>query len=215
MDWSQILDWNQYVKLLVGLFAVVDPLASVPVFLALVQGYSAPDRQRVIRASVLTFLATLLLFTFFGNNILGLFAIHIDSLQIAGGLLILLMALDMLRGGEAEPADTADATPRQADISVGIVPLAIPFLAGPGAITTILIFANAYDYVGHRVVVAVVIGTVAVLIALILRMAPMINRVVGGTGMSVFHRVMGLIVAAIAVEFIIAGLAAHFPSLVH
>lgn len=212
IDWSELQNWNEYLKLLIGLFAIVGPLSVIPTFLTLVAGLSDAAKQRVVSVASITVLITLLLFTFFGKQILDLFSISLAAFRIAGGILLMMLALDMLRASPNEP-EPGELKPATNALSIALAPLAIPLLSGPGAISTIVIYSAIHESFTHKLLVAAVVFTVAVLINLILRLALRTGNLIGPNARIVMNRVMGLIVASIAVEFILDALADHFPSL--
>lgn len=212
VDLSEFRNWTEYLQLLVGLFAITDPLTAVPTFLSVVDSHTEAEKRRVVLVAAITVLLVLLAFTFLGKAILDLFSISLAAFRIAGGLLLLLLAVDMIRS-ENDPSEATQGKKRGSATSVGVAPVAIPLLAGPGAISTIIIYTTAHDALGHKILVSGVIITVVILIFIILRFALRIGKVIGPTGMTVFNRIMGLIVASIAIEFILDALAEHFPSL--
>jgi multiple antibiotic resistance protein len=211
-DLNQLLDWTEYTKLLIGLLAIASPLSAIPIFLGLTSDRTPAERQRIALVAASVAAATLLVFTFLGKALLSLFGITIEAFQIAGGILLLLMALGMM--GALPGATTSDESDSSGRASIGIVPLAIPLLAGPGAISTILIYAHRHESLAHDLLVSGVIISVMTIVFLTLRLSTVIGPKLGKTGISVLNRIMGLIVAAIAVEFIVDGLAARFPALV-
>lgn len=212
LDWSEMKNWNEYLKLLVGLIAIIDPLALVPTFLSLAVQHTVAEKRQIAAVSSFTVLVTLLAFTFFGQAILNLFAISLAAFRVAGGLVLLLLALDMLRARDEATATPEVAGARSA-ISLAIVPLAIPLLAGPGAISTVIIYATLHPSLSHRVLVSAVIATVAVVVFGVLRLATHAEKLLGETSLLVFNHLMGLIIAAVALEFILGGLLTHFPVL--
>jgi len=207
-----ILDWPEFVKLFVGLVAIANPVAAIPI-MASAMGEMTPGYHRqIILMAVLTFIVTLVLFAFIGEGILKFLGISIESFRIAGGILLLLTAIQMMSGNVLTDSDTNGTNP-EVGKALGIVPIGIPILAGPGAISTIIIYAHRTETLAHDVIVTGVILVVAIMIFLTLLIAPMLNRLMGKTGLVVFNRVMGLIIAAIGIEFIVSGLAVHFPGL--
>lgn len=211
MNWAEIENWTEYSKLLIGLFAITGPLSTLPVFLGLTAQKSASEKIRVAQVAVLTFAVSLLIFTYFGQAILDIFGISLAAFRIAGGILLLITALDMMRSDvETKPVEN---TRNSKTAAIGIVPLAIPLLAGPGAISTIIVYAGAHESFEHSILVSLVILSVALLVYLIFRLALAMGPMLGDTVTIVMNRVMGLIVAAIGIEFIIHGIADHFPQL--
>jgi multiple antibiotic resistance protein len=212
MNWAEIENWTEYSKLLIGLFAITGPLSSLPIFLGLTAERSILERIRVAQVAVLTFAISMLIFTYFGQAILDLFGISLPAFRIAGGILLLLTALDMMRSDmETKPAEKTTVVKSAA---VGIVPLAIPLLAGPGSISTIIIYASAHESLAHSILVSIVILSVSLLVYLTFRLALSMGPIMGETATIVMNRVMGLIVASIAIEFMLHGIADHFPQLI-
>ena len=210
MDWAELSNWTEYTKLLIGLFAVSGPLTSLPVYLALTAGRAESEKVRVAMVAVFTYVVTLICFTYLGGAILHFFGISLAAFRIAGGLLLLLTALDMMRSdGDEQRIEKL----KDSKSSIGVVPIAIPLMAGPGAISTIVIYANAHETIEHSLLVSLVIATVALLLYLNLRLAVAMGPLFGKTGTTVMNRVLGLIVASIAIEFMLHGIAEHFPKL--
>lgn len=211
MDFSDLTNWHEYSKLVIGLIALVPPSITIPFYLSLVNSRPDEEKRQVAFFSSLAFAVTLLLFTFAGEFILELFGISVSAFRIAGGLLLLLMALDMMRSS-IEP-DESDPATSGSPLSVSIVPLAIPILAGPGTISTIVIYAQLHEGVGHRLLVAGVILIVTLFIYLCFRLSLKAGSLFTPSTSLVFNRVMGLVVAAIAIEFLLHGIAGHLPDL--
>ena len=211
MDWAELTNWTEYSKLLIGLFAIAGPLSTLPVFLGLTKDRSTSEKNRVALVAVITFAIALIIFTYFGQAILNIFGISIAAFRIAGGILLLLTALDMMRSDDGE--QPVERTTNSKSMAIGIVPIAIPLLSGPGAISTIIVYANAHQSMEHLLLVSLVIITVALLVYLTFRLALAMGPLLGDTATTVMNRVMGLIVASIAIEFILHGIAEHFPQL--
>ena len=208
--WTELLNITEYVKLSIGLIAICNPLSTLPVYLALTEQFSSSQKKRTVLVSASAFVVILILFTFMGEVILQFFGITIEAFRIAGGIYLLLMAMEMIRG---KSSSVHKQTPNAADMySIGIVPLAIPLTAGPGAMSTIIVYAHRHISLAHDLLVSAVVVTVGIIFYLMLWFAPLASKMVGKAGLTVFNRIMGLIIAAIAVEFIIDGLAVHFPA---
>jgi multiple antibiotic resistance protein len=210
-DGVELREWNEYVRLLVGLLALINPLTVLPIFLGLVQGRAEAEKRHISSVAAVTVLVTLLIFTYFGGALLDLFAITIDSFRIAGGILLLLTALEMMRAKAGARAGGEDT---EVNItSIGIVPLGIPLLAGPGAIVTTIVDATALPTLAHKLAVSLVVVLAAIVVYVALRLSAKAGTYMSPTAMTIFNRVMGLIIASIAIEFMLAGLAAKFPVL--
>lgn len=209
-------EWHQLFKITVALFAIVNPFGGIPIFISATSGWSARDRARTARTVALTVFCVLAVAAFTGDRILDFFNISIGSFLVGGGILILLLAISMLQAKESlirqTPEEAVEAADRQA---IGVVPLGIPLLAGPGAISSVIIAAHQFrhgDFVGH-VMLLIPIATVALVVWGIFLLSGRISRRLGKTGINIVTRLMGLILAAMAVEFIARGLIELFPKL--
>ncbi|MFM8590627.1 MAG: MarC family protein [Limnohabitans sp.] len=205
-------------KPLITLLAIVNPLACVPFFIHYTQGFSRPQRQRTVVIASITAFAVIAASALLGLQILEFFNISLASFQVGGGMLLLTSALSMLNAQPAEARANADevhdAEARAAEgASIAVVPLTIPLLTGPATMSTVVIYAEkARDLVqlGTLVGYGVVI---ALATALCFSLATPIARVLGRTGINVMTRLMGLILAALAVEVMADGLLKLFPAL--
>jgi multiple antibiotic resistance protein len=203
-------EWSHLFKVGIALFAIVNPIGTVPIFVTATEGWPDSDRTRTVRIIALTVFSVLTVAIFIGDKILTFFGISIPSFQVGGGILLLLMAISMMHGHsnrqteqEAEAAVTRDA--------VAIVPLSIPLLAGPGAISSIIITAEqSGSFWGHMLLVIPVL-VVALLVWAILNLSMGIARRLGAVGIIIVTRLMGLILAAMAIEFMTQGLGSLFP----
>jgi multiple antibiotic resistance protein len=205
-------------KPLITLLAVVNPLACVPFFIHFTQGFNKAQRQRTILVSSFTTFVVIAISALLGLQILAFFGISLASFQVGGGMLLLSSALSMLNAQPAEARANADEVhDAEARATVGasiaVVPLAIPLLTGPATMSTVVIYADKAKtllqlgtLVGYGVVIALAT-------ALCFAMAAPIARVMGKTGINVMTRLMGLILAALAVEVMADGLHKLFPVL--
>ena len=205
-------------KPLLTLLAIVNPLAVVPFFIHYTQDFTREQRQRTIWISSFTAFAVIATSALLGLQILAFFGITLASFQVGGGLLLMTSALSMLNAQPAEARSNAgemqDAAERSAArASIAVVPLTIPLLTGPATMSTVVIYADrAKDFL--QVVMLVGYGVViALATALCLSLAQPIARVLGKTGINVMTRLMGLILAALAVEVMSDGLVKLFPAL--
>ncbi len=189
-----------------SLFSIVDPIACVPVFLALVGGeHRASQRSIAMRAS-LTALIVLLLFAATGTAIFHFFGITIPAFKVAGGILLFTMALEMMRAKTSPVRNTPEETSEaQHKDDVAIVPIGIPLLSGPGAIATAMMWSARAQSMGEKAAVYASIVLVIGIALLALMFAPRVLRFFGKTGINVISRIMGLILAATAAQFVIDG----------
>ncbi|MCK6432877.1 MAG: MarC family protein [Aquabacterium sp.] len=203
-------------KPLIALLAIVNPIGAVPFFLALTQGFTSEQRQRTLRVSAFSAFCVVAISGLAGLHIIQFFGISIASFQVGGGILLLLSAMHMLNAQPAESGkDDVDEGQARADAgdSIAVVPLTIPLLTGPATISTMVIYAEkTRTFFEHAVLVGygVVIGA-ATYLAFVA--SGRIARVLGQTGINVMTRLMGLILAAMAVELLADGLGKLFPIL--
>ncbi|WP_093117790.1 MarC family protein [Salinihabitans flavidus] len=189
----------------VTIFVIIDPIGLAPIFVALTRGMTTAQRRAIgLRACLIAFFI-LALFAFFGEAVLGFIGISMPAFRIAGGALLFLTALDMLferrtkrREGQAEEEDEGD--------DPSVFPLAIPLIAGPGAIATVILLAGQSPGVqGTALVLAVAVAVLLVVLALFLA-AGLLERALGRIGINVVTRLLGMLLAALSVQFILVGL---------
>jgi len=191
-----------------AIFFVVDPLAIIPTFLAMTQGDSAEKKRATARKAGLATAITLLVFALAGGFIFRMLGITLSAFRVAGGVLLFLLAIDMMRAMPSKVRQTKEEEDEgSAKDDIAVVPLTIPMLAGPGAIaTTMVCVSNANgNPVKQGILVAVIVVT-GLATWLVLRSAVHVERSLGTTGLNVMTRVMGLFVAAVAVQFVVGGL---------
>jgi len=209
-----VVDWIGLAKSAVGLVAIVNPPIAVPIFVSLTEGQSSRDRRRTARLTGLSVLIILMVSAWIGGPLLGALGIRFSSFRVGGGILLLLMAIAMLharqtgsrrRAEELEEAETKE--------QVAVVPLALPILAGPGAISLVILDFQRGDDLMTRAGICLNIALVALLVWVMLRSAERVAAVLGKTGINIVSRIMGLLLAALAVELIASGLLELFPGL--
>ena len=197
-----------------SVFSIVDPFAAVPIFLVLVGQQPREAQDRIALRASLTCFSVLTAFAAAGSFIFSFFGITIPAFKVAGGILLFGVALDMMR---AKPSPTR-TTPEERTIAeskedVGLVPMGIPLLSGPGAIATVMVLAGKAHGFEQRLAVHAAIFAVSLLALLVLRSSTVVARVLGKTGLNVIGRIMGLILAALAVQFILDGVHEALPTL--
>ena len=187
-------------EIFVTLLVIMDPPGSVPVFLSLTGAHTRKARNRSADLAVVTALTVIVSFALFGQQVLQYLHVTLAALQVSGGLLLLLVALELLMGW-------GNDRPRKDDVNVSMVPLGTPLLAGPGAIAATIVFAKAVH--GGRQALALGAGIVAVhvVIWLTLRFSTVILRLLGRSGVSLVTRIAGLLLSAIAVQLAADGIA--------
>ena len=209
------MDIPELVKAALALFAIVDPVGVIPIFLLATQGYTLKQSRSAARIAAMTVLGVLTVFTFLGEPMLSFFGIRLAAFSVAGGLLLLLLAMSMVQAHVSPQRQTQDeAMEAEEKEAVGVVPLGIPLLAGPGAITHVIVAAGAAKgQLLHQAALLIPVALVALSVWLAFRAAPAIAKRLGKTGIHVITRLMGLIIAAISIEMIAGGLGKLFPGL--
>ena len=197
------MDWSELVRFFAALFAIMNPIGNMPIFLSVTEGSTDAQRSRTAIVAATAVAAILGVCVVIGAELLHVFGISVDALRTAGGLIILSIAYSLLH---AKPSgmhhDPADAVAQE---NPGVYPLAMPLLAGPGAIATVIVFAHgAHGAPSYAGLIGVVL-VMAVLLFLGMRLAVPASRLLGPAGMNIITRVMGIILAAIAVEMVFAG----------
>lgn len=203
-----------FFKTFVSLFALIDPIGAVPVFIGLTAQQTATERNRTMRTAAVAVFAAIAVSALVGRQLMGFFGISIPALKVGGGIVLLLMGIEMLRAEMAPERTTkaeTDAAGRRA--SVAVVPLAIPLMMGPGALSTVIVYADRSRGWQELAGLIGVGGLIGLSVWLSFRLAEPIERVLGVTGINVATRVMGLVLAALAVEFVTQGLVELVPGL--
>jgi multiple antibiotic resistance protein len=202
------MESTDYLKLFLGLVSIVNPIGTIPVFLSLTRERGRAERRAIAGQTCAAVLIILGIALLGGEAVLQFFGISIPSFRCAGGFLVFLMALSMLRAEPSGLRHTAEEGVASSEKqSIAVVPLAMPMLAGPGAISTVIVYAHASRTWQQAGFMALAIGGTALVTYGALRFAPLIERLLGQTGMNVITRVMGLILAALAVELMAGGAA--------
>jgi len=205
---------TEYLKSLAALLSIVNPLGAIPVFIKLTESQSLEERYRTSIRSAVTTGMVLLVSLALGEAVLVFFGITIASFRVGGGILIMLIAISMLHAQNSQTKHTEeemrDSMERD---TVAVIPLGIPLLAGPGAISTIILNAQRYSSITHYLILTAEIVLVSLSVWFSLRSAPLLAKFLGRTGINIVTRIMGLIMTAVGVEFIAAGLKELFPIL--
>ncbi|AGB04279.1 membrane protein, MarC family [Aciduliprofundum sp. MAR08-339] len=202
------MDLNTFLHIFIPLFAVIDPFAALPLYMSLTAGLSEGQRRKIVKEASITAIVLLIFFEYLGIYILDFMGISIEALMIAGGLLMLMVSIEMVKEGDKPRSTNKKTALHEETGDVGIVPLGTPMLAGPGAISLVIILMGKYP--GESVSIAVSIISIVLLTSLIFLGANYISRIMGEKGARAFTRVMGLLVAAFAVQYILDGIAQYF-----
>jgi multiple antibiotic resistance protein len=209
-----MLDYSEYLKIFIGLLAIVNPFGAIPMFISMTADETAAQRRTTTNHVALGLTIILLVSLFAGDLLLRFFGITIDSFRVGGGILVLLMAISMLQAKTSPIKQTdEEASESIQKESVAIVPLAMPLLAGPGAISTVILAAHKAESVLGSLIIAGGIVVLSLVVWVVLRMSPWIAGHMGATGINIMTRIMGLMLTAIAVEFIVNGIKGLFPML--
>ena len=208
-----MLDFTEYTKIFITLLAIVNPIGAIPIVMALTENASETDFKRTTKTTVVSVLVILLTALLTGEFLLAFFGISINSFRVGGGILLLLMAISMLHARQSSISFSKEEADDGNRESVAVVPISMPLLAGPGAISTVILYSNKSQAPLHYVFMGVDIILITLLLWLAFLSIPWISRHTSQTSINIFSRVMGLILAAIAVEFIANGLKGLFPAL--
>ena len=205
---------SEFVKFAAALFAILNPFGNTAIFLSVTAERSNAERRRIALVTTAAVLVTLVVAAAIGQDILALFGISIGAFRVAGGVIVLLIALSMLhaRPSAVHHSPDEEAEGRQKD-NPAIFPLAIPVIAGPGAIATVILHGERAQGLGGFLAIAVVIVLMCVVLLVALHAADRLSSLLGATSMNVLTRLMGMVLAAIAVEMMAGGLGELFPQL--
>jgi multiple antibiotic resistance protein len=185
--------WEVFVTLLV----IIDPPGTVPVFLGLTRGRSARTRHRLAWQAAVVAFGVIVAFALFGRTILGYLGVGLPALEGAGGLLLLLVSLELLTGKSSEPTSQ-----ERAKANVAFVPLGTPLLAGPGAIVATMLYVQRAHGIGNAIALAAAILAVAIAAWLAMRFSTVIHRILTDNGVELLTRIAGLLLSAIAVQLV-------------
>jgi multiple antibiotic resistance protein len=189
------MDWKLLITAFITLVVIIDPVGNAPVYLVLTRDTPPARRRRFANQAVLAASAVIFIFAFFGHYILDYLGISMESLMVAGGVLLGIVALDMMKG-KIEPGEGARGA------NVALVPLGTPLLAGPGAVVAAMLLMGRQGEASGKALIAAGILAALLVVWVALRLAEQLVRLLRDTGVDLLTRVMGILLAAIAVEFI-------------
>lgn len=201
---------NEYLRFALvtfpAVFFIMDPLGLLPIFMAITASDTAEKRRDTARRATLLAFGLMTFFTLFGSFVFKLFGISMSALKVAGGILLLMTSTDMLRAQPSRTRSSPEETHEsEAKEDVAVVPLAMPLLAGPGSIATAMVLAARGPHWSYAIPVVASIAVTCLVAYLLLRAAARLTRLLGTTGLAVLERIMGLLLAAIAVQFVADG----------
>jgi multiple antibiotic resistance protein len=207
------MDITDYIRMFTGLFAIMNPISAVPLYLTFTDNLRG-QRPRIARQTSFAVAIILTVSLLCGQIILNVFSISIDAFRVAGGILLMFVAFNMLHARVGRTRHTPEEDEEAMDSSsVAVVPLALPLLAGPGAISTVILFSDQADGTVGMAALFAICMLISVSIWFILHLAPWIGKRMSQTAMNITTRVMGLILASMAIEFIAGGLKHLLPGL--
>jgi len=207
------MDWDYYIKILVTLFVITEPLGTVPIFLSLTDNLRE-QRKYIAKITALTCFIVMIISQYLGKELLSFFGVSIDAFRIAGGILLLIVAFEMINARLSRSKHTPKEDREAAEsTSVAVVPLALPLLVGPGAMSTIIVYSETTEGIYDKLILSLLLFIGALVIWAHLHFSELISRKLSVTGMNVITRLFGLILASMAVEFILVGVRNILPGL--
>jgi multiple antibiotic resistance protein len=208
------MDFSQFINHFIALLVVSNPLSALTAVLRITKDQSLHEKRQTGVTCATAVGIILLVMAWAGASLLKLFGIQLPAFQVAGGLILLTMAFSMLQAEES-PIKTSTEETRRRSTSGAIVPLAIPIIAGPGAISTIIVSVTEFPGLFNQLLISISALLVALSIGILLYFATHLEKVFGNTGINIINRIGGLILAAIAIQSLGAGLRDMFPGLLH
>ena len=211
---------TEIIKIILAFMVLINPFGALTLFLDSTHGYSLNNRRKVARIACLTIFITISFFTLAGETLLKLLGISIGSFQLAGGILVFLIALNMMNGEgnpvkpDQENFDVDHLQGAPPTMAAAVVPIAIPMMIGPGGISTVIIYSS--QVTGILQVSAILIAGlfISLFCYVALMAAGRISRLLGDTGLNIMSRIMGMLLAAVSIEIIVNGLRTLFPDLI-
>jgi len=209
-----MLDWAEYTKFFLALLVIVNPVGAVPLFVSMTEQHTVDEKRRIVRAASAAVAVVLVLAAIAGQPLLAFFGITIASFKVGGAILILLLAISMMHatptGEKQTPEEAREAEDKE---SIAVVPLAIPLLSGPGAISTTIIYSTGRSSLSHILLIIACCLLVSLVTWVALRAATPVSLWLGKTGVNIAIRLMGLLLAAVAVEIFTSGILVLLPGL--
>lgn len=204
----------EYVRYGITLFSILDPFAAIPLFLMLMEGRSKEEKAGTARTAAVAVFGVLVVSALSGDLLLRLLGTSLAAFQVGGGIVLFLMALSMVNAQMSPqhhtPEEAEEAGSRNA---VGVVPIAMPLLVGPGSISATIITTQRGTGFAHEAIVIGTVGVVCIGVWVVLRLAVPIGQRLGRTGLNILNRIFGLLLAAVAVQIFANGLRGLFPGL--
>ncbi len=213
-----MLSLSDYLQITIGLVTIFSPFSALPIFVSLTSNATLYEKYETAKVTSIAACIAALVSVWMGQYVLMFFGISIPAFKIAGGILLLLMSINMLNAEVPNVKNTQEEFDEAQEKSINIrdiavVPLAIPLTVGPGSISTIIIYTQMEDTILHLFYMSIIVVLISLSIYLVFRASTFISEKLGVTGVNIISRVMGLILASISIEFIISGAKVVFPIL--
>lgn len=206
--------WSEHTRFGLSLFALISPLPVIPVFLGLTASLNPREKITAATVAALTLFGVLMLGYYVGEPLISALGSSIASFQIAGGVIIGLSGFSMLNAQSTRPEASGEPKQRLSPVAVGVVPVGIPLLGGPGSMTAVMLEGHGHFSVSHEGIVLAIIVICCLLTWVCLLFAGAIARAFGETGLGIFQRAFGVIVIAVGVEIAVRGIRAHVESFI-
>ncbi|QCI17663.1 YchE family NAAT transporter [Buchnera aphidicola (Acyrthosiphon lactucae)] len=211
-----IFDLSIYIKFFIGLCALVNPIGMIPIFTTMTNNQSFLERKKTNLIANFSASLILLISLFFGTNILNIFGISINSFRIAGGMLIISIAFSMISGQFIKKVEhQKDRKVENKFTNISVVPLAMPLIAGPGAISSTIVWSTYYSSWMNLFGCSLIIFLFSFVCWLCFEAAPCVVQILGKTGINIITRIMGLLLMSLGIEFISTGIKSIFPGLLN
>lgn len=211
---------TEIVKIILAFVVLINPFSALTLFLDSTRGYKMVDRRRFARISSLTVFIAIAFFTVAGELLLRILGISIGSFQVAGGILVFLIAINMMNGDgnpvkpDQENVEFDDSLETMGSTAAAVVPLAIPMMIGPGGISTVIIYSAQVHSWQQKLAIIIAGLLIAIFCYLALMAAGRLSRFLGDTGLNIISRIMGMLLAAVSIEILVSGLRTIFPNLI-
>lgn len=204
---------RELVTFTIALLTITNPIGTTAIYAGLVKNMSAERQRRTARTAAIAILVILVGVAWTGESVLNLFGVSMAGFETAGGIILVLLGLSMLHGNDSLIHHSEGSLDENADDSIAVVPVAMPIVAGPGAITTVIVATHNYPATTHRLVISGICAVVALLFWTVLHFATPLSRRIGPQGIGIASRAMGIILMAIAVQMMANGLSDLLPGL--
>lgn len=209
------MDFTQFVNSFISLLVIANPLSALPAILKITRNQTLAEKQRIGLVATVAVLVIFLVATWIGTPLLMILGIKIAAFQVAGGVIIFTMAMSMLNAEESPIKQTPEEQKERIGDTGAIVPLAIPIIAGPGAISTLIVQANEFPGIVNLLIISSAAIFVSVVIGLLLYFSSTLEKLLGQSRINIISRLGGLLLAAIAVQTLANGILGLFPALRH